>query len=1128
MRSVLRTLGLIAWAISIPTAGIASFIPKWQQTWSTTANSSSGDPLLARELADGSRIVLTTTAVAVRYDANGSVLSQAALAPPFFVPILVGGGSAPSVTAIGANGTVFVASCSDTTNSTVAGDVWLTAYDGTTGAPLWPAPAVFDGTAHIKDTPASILLAPNGNPVLVGFEGRGGSRKPFVIEYDRATGARVWGPFVGIPGSDAQAALDPSGNVIVGSTLPGFSGLTLIAIFRLAAADGSVIGGPFLRGTGMFGSPSYSLKALRVDAGGDIVIDEATVSGREILKLSGASGSVLWGPVAEPDTTSALFALELTPSGDVVLGTEVNDHITLTEYLGSTGAIRWGPVADVTDATNGSPPRNRLAIAPDGSVLAAAWVTTGVPTVFELHTWKHASATGAVQWGPTAVPGFSGGMQRPVLAATAAGGAVEAISSSGAMQALELASASGNVLWGPTGFTAALPVHGRVWDVTQAPDGSVYVLGQALFPDIGFQWVTIKYDRATGATLWGPVYHPSNSIPYSVRTDAAGNAFIAGFDTNAAGIAVVKYASSDGHVLWSSILAGGADVRGFAIDSNGDVGVLDFSSMLSKLSGASGAMLWGPVGSGEFADFLAVTPSGDFVTFEQRTQPTFAQWATTKYSGATGSLLWGPVLMGNDQLSGYYINDAVSDPGGGVVVTGLAVDSSGIGRMTTIRYAANGSVVWGPVTLAGTNGGEAIAAALDSNGDVFVTGYDSGISGPYTFCTFKYRGTDGTVLWGPAYLTAPSGKGSGAQALALDGGGNPIVAGTALDESWAKDIVLAAYDGATGALNGAPATIGGGVSHDLPRHDLVVKGSSAVVAGSAESFLTAAFDITAGIVCNPNDPLPTVTVDPTPTCAGDTVTLRAPGFPGATYSWTGPNGFTSSLQSPAVLATPAAAGTYTVSIQAYGCSLPAASVDLQVGHAISTVITASLSAGTASVPDAGPGSLYLWSLPNGLVTSGNGSRSITFTYPQGLSFVTFLVSVVNSSGCSESGQLTVPVIGYFPLQPCRLVDTRFDNPLAANASRSFQAVNNCGIPFNATAIAVVPVAVAPGASGDLRLYPTGTAAPTTSALNFDAGRTRSSNAIIGLGGGQIDVLCDMPPGSTATTHFVLDVYGYFQ
>ena len=77
-------------------------------------------------------------------------------------------------------------------------------------------------------------------------------------------------------------------------------------------------------------------------------------------------------------------------------------------------------------------------------------------------------------------------------------------------------------------------------------------------------------------------------------------------------------------------------------------------------------------------------------------------------------------------------------------------------------------------------------------------------------------------------------------------------------------------------------------------------------------------------------------------------------------------------------------------------------------------------------------------------------------------------------------------------------------------------------------IAVVPVAVAPGASGDLRLYPTGTAAPTTSALNFDAGRTRSSNAIIGLGGGQIDVLCDMPPGSTATTHLVLDVYGYFQ
>jgi hypothetical protein len=28
--------------------------------------------------------------------------------------------------------------------------------------------------------------------------------------------------------------------------------------------------------------------------------------------------------------------------------------------------------------------------------------------------------------------------------------------------------------------------------------------------------------------------------------------------------------------------------------------------------------------------------------------------------------------------------------------------------------------------------------------------------------------------------------------------------------------------------------------------------------------------------------------------------------------------------------------------------------------------------------------------------------------------------------------------------------------------------------------------------------------------------------------GQINVQCDMPPGSTASTHFVLDVFGYFR
>jgi hypothetical protein len=119
---------------------------------------------------------------------------------------------------------------------------------------------------------------------------------------------------------------------------------------------------------------------------------------------------------------------------------------------------------------------------------------------------------------------------------------------------------------------------------------------------------------------------------------------------------------------------------------------------------------------------------------------------------------------------------------------------------------------------------------------------------------------------------------------------------------------------------------------------------------------------------------------------------------------------------------------------------------------------------------------------------------------------------------------------YFTLTPCRAADTRETRtPLAANARRTFSIAGLCGVPADATAVAANVAVVVPGDAGDLRLYPTGTATPLISTINFVAGRTRTNNAILALGaGGQVDVQCDMPAGSVGTTHLVLDVTGYFR
>jgi len=124
---------------------------------------------------------------------------------------------------------------------------------------------------------------------------------------------------------------------------------------------------------------------------------------------------------------------------------------------------------------------------------------------------------------------------------------------------------------------------------------------------------------------------------------------------------------------------------------------------------------------------------------------------------------------------------------------------------------------------------------------------------------------------------------------------------------------------------------------------------------------------------------------------------------------------------------------------------------------------------------------------------------------------------------------------YYTLPICRVVDTRNpDGPsggprLRANASRDFPIAGRCGVPADAKAVAVVLTTTGATEAGNLRFYPMDAPLPVASVLNFRANRARANNGSFGLGtGGQISVRCDMSPGSTGTTHFVLDVYGYYK
>jgi|GEM_PF-4888867 len=74
-----------------------------------------------------------------------------------------------------------------------------------------------------------------------------------------------------------------------------------------------------------------------------------------------------------------------------------------------------------------------------------------------------------------------------------------------------------------------------------------------------------------------------------------------------------------------------------------------------------------------------------------------------------------------------------------------------------------------------------------------------------------------------------------------------------------------------------------------------------------------------------------------PVCAGGTINLTAGTVAGATYAWTGPNGFASSQQNPTIPnAAPSASGTYSVVATVNGCASSPATVAVQVDPQVAT------------------------------------------------------------------------------------------------------------------------------------------------------------------------------------------------
>jgi hypothetical protein len=127
-------------------------------------------------------------------------------------------------------------------------------------------------------------------------------------------------------------------------------------------------------------------------------------------------------------------------------------------------------------------------------------------------------------------------------------------------------------------------------------------------------------------------------------------------------------------------------------------------------------------------------------------------------------------------------------------------------------------------------------------------------------------------------------------------------------------------------------------------------------------------------------------------------------------------------------------------------------------------------------------------------------------------------------GASEPGGLL-----FYPLTPCRIVDTResagpLGGPsLAGGANRDFPVLlSTCSVPPSAVAYSLNFAAVPNGRLGFLTAWPTGQSRPVVAALNAPTGTPTANASILPAGaGGSISVF------ATDNTDLVIDINGYF-
>ncbi|OFY82678.1 MAG: hypothetical protein A3F72_02360 [Bacteroidetes bacterium RIFCSPLOWO2_12_FULL_35_15] len=413
--------------------------------------------------------------------------------------------------------------------------------------------------------------------------------------------------------------------------------------------------------------------------------------------------------------------------------------------------------------------------------------------------------------------------------------------------------------------------------------------------------------------------------------------------------------------------------------------------------------------------------SSSQVTITLNTLPTITTVPTSAPSNcgqATGSLT-GAIVSGSGILS-YSWTDASNS----VVGTSSDLSNQPAGTYNLTVTDANGcSSIFGPYSI--INPGAPTAPTVTANNNSVCVGNPILLSASSVFPNPIFNWTGPNATGNLATLTIPSATlaDSGPYAVSVTSNGctgpativnitvsaNPIatVSSTTTTICSGNTINLNSTGGGTYSWTGPNGFASSNGIDSIPTSTIAASGTYTVVITNSAGCKDTA---TVSIAVNQSPSTPIVTANANNLCKGDSLQLNSNSTLGSTYAWTGPNGFSTSVQNPGINpVTILNSGNYSVIASLNNCSSAAISIAITVNTnpiaTASSSTTALCSGDTIYLLSTGGGT-YTWNGPNGF-SSGNANETITNS--SALATGTYTVVVANASGCLDTATVNILV-----------------------------------------------------------------------------------------------------------------------